>query len=63
MFMKFFRFFKKPKSSGQFDSFSDFFLHASEKQQEDVIRQAAQKANEDQLKTFEKSQMRVRAKT
>ncbi|OHA62925.1 MAG: hypothetical protein A2556_00630 [Candidatus Vogelbacteria bacterium RIFOXYD2_FULL_44_9] len=44
-------------------SFSEFFLHASESEKESVFREAAQKANEDQLRVFERSSKNLKAKT
>lgn len=41
--------------------FSDFFLHVSEKEREEVLREAARKANEEQRKMFTKSYLKAEA--
>lgn len=46
---------KKTKYSG----FSDFFLHAPEDVKKEVITEAARKSNEDQLKIFKKSHLKL----
>jgi len=39
------------------DSFSEFFLRASEEEIKKVLTEAAHKANEDQLRLFKKSRL------
>ena len=42
------------KAKSGSDSIADFFLHASEKEKMDVIKEAARRANEDQREVFKK---------
>lgn len=48
------------KKAKEYKGFSDFFLHASLDEQKEVMMIAAQKANEDQLATFEKARLKTR---
>lgn len=61
MFMKLLNLFKKTKETGGTGRFSDFFLHASEKDKERVFKEAARRANKEQRELFERS--RLKAKT
>jgi len=51
---------KEEKSKAKHGSFSEFFLNASEKEKEAVITKAARRANEEQRKVFEESQMALK---
>lgn len=61
MFMKLLNLFKKADKIEKPGRFSDFFLHAPEKKREEVLREAARKANEEQKEVFMRS--RLKAKT
>jgi len=58
--MKLLNLFKKAEKTEKPGRFSDFFLHAPEKKREEVLREAARKANEEQQETFAKSHLRTR---
>lgn len=58
--MKLFNLFRKTKQKEKSGSFSDFFLHASEKKKEAVLREAARKANEEQKEVFLKSHLKAK---
>jgi len=60
MFTKVLNIFKKPKKTEKYTGFSDFFLNASPKEIEAVVKEAAHKSNEDQQETFRKSQLKIR---
>lgn len=47
---------KEKVTSGKF---SDFLLHAPEKQREAVFKEAARQANEEQRKVFEQSRLKA----
>ena len=53
--MKLFNLFVKSEQKEKSGRFSDFFLHAPEKKKEEVLREAARKANEEQREVFMKS--------
>lgn len=53
-------FFRKAEKIEKPGRFSDFFLHAPEKEKEAVLREAARKANEEQRKVFTESQFKIR---
>lgn len=59
--MKLFTLFKKVEEKEKTASFSEFFLHASEDQKHKVLKEAAQKANEDQREVFLKSKLKMKA--
>ena len=44
----------------EYTGFSDFFLHAPLEEQKRVITEAAQKANEDQMKVFKEAQLKTK---
>ena len=44
--------FRKSEQKGKPGRFSDFFLHASEKEKEKIFKEAARKANEEQREVF-----------
>lgn len=52
--------FKRNDQKEKLGPFSDFFLHASEKKKEQVLKEAARRANEEQRETFLKSQFKVK---
>lgn len=58
--MKLVDFFKKNKEIKKSGKFSDFFLSATEKKKEEVLREVARKANEEQRKVFGKSQFKTK---
>lgn len=41
--------------------FSEFFLHAPERKKEAVLEEAAKMANKEQMKVFEKAQLKIKA--
>ena len=47
---------------GGSESFSDFFLRASTQEKKQVFRRAAEKANEEQRKVFEESEIELRSR-
>lgn len=51
---------KKTKGKGP-ETFSDFLLHAPENQREEMFKEAARRANEEQRKVFEQSRMKTPA--
>lgn len=51
---------RKNKKEQKLSRFSDFFLHASESKKEEVFREAARRANEDQRKIFEQSRLKTK---
>lgn len=53
---------KEVKGLGKYKSLSDFMLHASPSEQEKKMREAAHKANKDQLKILEKSKLMLNAR-
>ena len=58
--MKFLDLFKKTKQKEKSGRFSDFFLHAPEREKEEVLREAARKANEEQREVFMKSHFKTK---
>ncbi len=54
-------FIRKKVKTTQYGGFSDFFVNAPEEVKIKVIKEAAQKANEDQLKVFKEAQLKVDA--
>jgi len=58
--MKLLNLFKKAEKTEKPGRFSDFFLHAPEKKREEVLREAARKANEEQQEIFAKPHLRTR---
>lgn len=58
--MKLLNLFKKTKETREASRFSDFFLHASEKDKERVFREAARRANEEQREVFERSRLKAK---
>ena len=58
--MKLFNLFKKTEQKEKSGRFSDFFLHAPEKKKEEILKEAARKANEEQREIFMKSHFRTR---
>lgn len=60
MLMKLIKFFKKNSKKAKSGRFSDFLLHASEKEKQDVLKEAARKANEDQRELFSSSRLKTK---
>ena len=58
--MKLLNLFKKTEQNEKSGRFSDFFLHAPEKKKEEVLREAARKANEEQREIFMKSNLKMK---
>lgn len=56
--MTFLGMFKKTKQTAKSGKFSDFFLHAPEQEKEEVLREAARRANEQQREILNKSTLR-----
>ncbi len=50
---------EKPKEIREYTGLSDFFVHASSDEKKTVIREAACKANEDQLKIFRAAKLKT----
>lgn len=59
--MTLFDFFRKAEKIEKPGRFSDFFLHAPENKKEEILKEAARRANEEQREVFERS--RWKAKT
>jgi len=55
--LDFFRKTEKPEKSGKF---SDFFLHAPENKKEEVFKETARRANEEQREVFERSRLKTK---
>lgn len=58
--MKLFNIFRKTKEAEKSGKFSDFFLHAPEKEKERVFREAARRANEEQREIFERARLKTK---
>ncbi len=59
--MRLLEFFRKTKKIEKKSSkFSDFFLYASEDKKQEVFKEAARRANEDQRKVFEISRLKIK---
>lgn len=58
--MKFLNFFQKAESKEKPGGFSDFFLHTPDKKKEEVLREAARRANEEQREILTKSHSKAR---
>jgi len=58
--MKLLNLLKKTEKTAKSGKFSDFFLHASEKKREEILREAANKANEEQRDIFKKSCLKAK---
>lgn len=58
--MKLLNFFKKTEQLEKPGRFSDFFLHAPEKEKEEVLREAAREANKEQQEVFTESHLKVK---
>ena len=52
--MKLFNLFRKTEQKEKPGRFSEFFLHAPERRKEEVLKDAARKANEEQREVFMK---------
>jgi len=62
--MNFFKIFKinKEERKESFHGFSDFFLHASEERKKEVIKEAAERANEEQMEIFNRSRIKIKTR-
>lgn len=58
--MKLLDLFKKTERTEKPSRFSDFFLHASEKEKEEVLKEVARKANEEQQEVFRRSRLKIK---
>lgn len=56
--MKLIDLFKKSGKKAKPGRFSDFFLNATEKEQKEVLKEAARKANEDQRELISSSHLK-----
>lgn len=56
--MKLLNLFRRQKEKS--GKFSEFFLHASEENKERILKEAAHKANEEQMIVFRKSQFKTK---
>ena len=61
MFMKLFNLFRKTGQKATPSRFSDFFLHAPEGKREEVLKEAARRANKEQRETFIRSRLKTKA--
>ena len=52
--------FRKSEQKGKPGRFSDFFLHAPERKKEEILKEAARKANEEQREVFLKSHLKTK---
>ena len=60
MLMKLLNLFIKNKTKERSGRFSEFFLHASEKEKERIFKEVAHKANEEQREVFLKSHIKTK---
>ncbi|MBU3965347.1 hypothetical protein KJ695_04140 [Patescibacteria group bacterium] len=58
--MSFLNFFRKTKYKEKSGKFSDFFLHTSDNEKKEVLKEAAHKANEEQRELFIKSRLKAK---
>ena len=58
--MKLLNLFKKSVQKDKPGRFSDFFLYASKKKKEEVLREVARKANEEQRAVFSRSTFKTK---
>ena len=58
--MKLFNLFRKTEQKEKLGRFSDFFLHAPERRKEEILKEAAHKANEEQREVFLKSHLKTK---
>ncbi|HLB51207.1 MAG TPA: hypothetical protein VJL38_03465 [Patescibacteria group bacterium] len=59
--MKLLDFFRKTEKADNPSRFSEFFLHASEKEKEKVFKEVARKANEEQREVFMRANLKTKA--
>lgn len=58
--MKLLNLFRKADKIEKPGRFSDFFLHAPKEKKEQVLREVAEKANQEQRETFMKSRLKTK---
>ena len=58
--MKLLNLFRKAEKTEKSGRFSDFFLHASENKKEEVLKETARRANEEQREVFERSRLKTK---
>ena len=58
--MKLLNLFRKAEKTEKAGRFSDFFLHASENKKEEVLKETARRANEEQREVFERSRLKTK---
>ncbi len=58
--MKLLNLFRKAEKTEKPSRFSDFFLYAPENKKEEVLREAAHKANKEQQEVFTKSHLKAK---
>lgn len=51
---------KKTKEIREASKFSDFFLHAPEREKERVFKEAARRANEERREVFERARLKTK---
>lgn len=51
----------KVKGISDYSGMSDFLMHAPEEKKMEVVREAARLANEDQMRTFNKARLKIKA--
>ncbi|MBU3925464.1 hypothetical protein KJ854_06080 [Patescibacteria group bacterium] len=59
--MSLLNFFRKTKYKEKSGKFSDFFLHTSDNEKKEILREAARKANEEQRDVFMKSRLKAKS--
>jgi len=58
--MKLFNLFKKTEQKEKTGKFSDFFLHATERKKEEILKEVAHRANKEQREVFMKSRLKTK---
>lgn len=48
------------RTISDYSGFSDFFLHAPDEEKKQVIKEAAERANSDQMKIFKEARFKTR---
>lgn len=59
--MSFLNFFRKTKYKEKSGKFSDFFLHTSDNEKKEILKEAAYKANEEQRDVYLKSRLKAKS--
>jgi len=59
MFAKLIKLFKRGSKKRKYSGLSDFFLRAPEDEKQKIITEAARRANEDQLRIFNRARIKT----